>query len=64
MQTQLQRQPSKLTQKTTESIEALRQIATTSLFLQNEQQKTNRVTPVIQEPENLEGKSTQVQQKF
>ncbi|TMW44713.1 hypothetical protein DOY81_010208 [Sarcophaga bullata] len=37
-----------------EGMEALRQIATTSLFMQNEQKSmTNRIVPIIREPENL-----------
>ncbi|XP_055388184.1 uncharacterized protein LOC129616585 [Condylostylus longicornis] len=38
-----------------EGMEALRQIATTSLFLQNEQKpaSSNRVVPIIKEPETL-----------
>lgn len=40
-----------------EGMEALRQIATTSLFMQNEQKPmTNRIVPIIKEPENLNGK--------
>lgn len=36
-----------------EGMEALRQIATTSLFMQNEQKTaTNRVVPIINEPES------------
>ncbi|KAL9925707.1 uncharacterized protein ACN2A1_014684 isoform 2-T3 [Glossina fuscipes fuscipes] len=36
-----------------EGMEALRQIATTSLFMQNEQKPlTNRIVPIIKEPEN------------
>ncbi|XP_055591708.1 uncharacterized protein LOC129743649 isoform X2 [Uranotaenia lowii] len=38
--------------KTYEGVEALRQIATTSLFLQNEQKvSSNRIVPIIKEPE-------------
>ncbi|XP_052869778.1 uncharacterized protein LOC128275346 [Anopheles cruzii] len=41
--------------KTYEGVEALRQIATTSLFLQNEQKvSSNRIVPIIKEPEKLE----------
>ncbi|XP_058447523.1 uncharacterized protein LOC131427945 isoform X2 [Malaya genurostris] len=41
--------------KTYEGVEALRQIATTSLFLQNEQKvSSNRIVPIIKEPERLE----------
>ncbi|XP_018795139.1 PREDICTED: uncharacterized protein LOC108972789 [Bactrocera latifrons] len=41
-----------------EGMEALRQIATTSLFMQNEQKASlNRIVPIIKEPENL-GEST------
>ena len=39
-------------------MEALRHIATTSLFLQNEQRTTtslNRIVPIINEPEKREG---------
>nr|XP_036213843.1 uncharacterized protein LOC106619859 isoform X1 [Bactrocera oleae] len=37
-----------------EGMEALRQIATTSLFMQNEQKASlNRIVPIIKEPENL-----------
>ncbi|XP_053960911.1 uncharacterized protein LOC128865043 [Anastrepha ludens] len=37
-----------------EGMEALRQIATTSLFMQNEQKPSlNRVVPIIKEPENI-----------
>ncbi|XP_037816671.1 uncharacterized protein LOC119607026 [Lucilia sericata] len=37
-----------------EGMEALRQIATTSLFMQNEQKPmTNRIVPIIKEPENV-----------
>lgn len=40
-----------------EGMEALRQIATTSLFMQNEQKPmTNRIVPIIKEPENVNGK--------
>lgn len=40
-----------------EGMEALRQIATTSLFMQNEQKPmTNRIVPIIKEPENINGK--------
>lgn len=42
--------------KTYEGVEALRQIATTSLFLQNEQKvSSNRIVPIIKEPEKGEG---------
>ncbi|EDW57499.2 uncharacterized protein [Drosophila virilis] len=38
-----------------EGMEALRQIATTSLFMQNEQKTAiNRVVPIINEPENMD----------
>jgi hypothetical protein len=39
-------------------VEALRQIATTSLFLENEEEKTstNRIVPIIKEPVKIEGK--------
>ncbi|XP_029715172.2 uncharacterized protein LOC109414353 isoform X2 [Aedes albopictus] len=41
--------------KTYEGVEALRQIATTSLFLQNEQKvSSNRIVPIIKEPEKGE----------
>ncbi|XP_065075845.1 uncharacterized protein LOC135699491 isoform X2 [Ochlerotatus camptorhynchus] len=41
--------------KTYEGVEALRQIATTSLFLQNEQKvSSNRIVPIIKEPEKVE----------
>ncbi|XP_055639749.1 uncharacterized protein LOC129777486 isoform X2 [Toxorhynchites rutilus septentrionalis] len=41
--------------KTYEGVEALRQIATTSLFLQNEQKvSSNRIVPIIKEPEKIE----------
>lgn len=40
-----------------EGMEALRQIATTSLFMQNEQKTSlNRIVPKITEPENTGGK--------
>jgi phosphoribosylformylglycinamidine (FGAM) synthase PurS component len=44
--------------KNYEGVEALRQIATTSLFLENEEEKTstNRIVPIIKEPEKIEGK--------
>lgn len=39
-----------------EGMEALRHIASTSLFMQNEQKSsTNRVVPMIKEPENPTG---------
>lgn len=39
-----------------EGMEALRQIATTSLFMQNEQKLSmNRVVPIIKEPEKIVG---------
>ncbi|XP_067622188.1 uncharacterized protein [Eurosta solidaginis] len=39
-----------------EGMEALRQIATTSLFMQNEQKPLlNRIVPIIKEPENITG---------
>lgn len=40
-----------------EGMEALRQIATTSLFLENEQNtlENNRIVPIIKEPDNLLG---------
>lgn len=38
-----------------EGMEALRQIATTSLFMQNEQKTAiNRVVPIINEPESMD----------
>ncbi|XP_055546040.1 uncharacterized protein LOC129730604 isoform X3 [Wyeomyia smithii] len=41
--------------KTYEGVEALRQIATTSLFLQNEQKvSSNRIVPIIKEPDKTE----------
>lgn len=39
-------------------MEALRQIATTSLFLQNEQNVVaNRIVPIIKEPDKRKGKN-------
>lgn len=49
------KQPSK---KMMEGMEALRQIASTSLFLENEQNtvENNRIVPIIKEPDESSGK--------